>query len=144
MYVYTPPDYLASNAKYPVLYLLHGGGGDEDAWVTMGRANVIMDNLIAQGRAKPVLIVMPNGNASQIVSQGYAYGPSPPRQSVTAPAPPPVQAAQDLGAGRSPGAPPTPGTPAAPGAPAPGAAAPGPAPTPRPARLTRHPIPTAS
>jgi enterochelin esterase-like enzyme len=101
MYVYTPPGYETSKAKYPVLYLLHGGGGDEDAWTTMGRANVILDNLIAQGKAKPMIVVMPNGNATQIVSQGYAYGPTPPRQSVTAPAPPPVQAAQ----GRGPGAP---------------------------------------
>ena len=109
MYVYTPPNYATSNAKFPVLYLLHGGGGDEDAWTTMGRANIILDNLIAQGKAKPMLVVMPNGNAAQIVSQGYAYGPTPPRQSVTAPAPPPVQAAQGLGAGRAPGAPrPTP------------------------------------
>ena len=105
MYVYTPPGYESSKAKYPVLYLLHGGGGDEDAWTTMGRANVILDNLIAQGKAKPMLVVMPNGNATQIVSQGYAYGPTPPRQSVTAPAPPPVQAAQGgLGMGRGPAA----------------------------------------
>jgi enterochelin esterase family protein len=103
MYVYTPPGYESSSAKYPVLYLLHGGGGDEDAWTTMGRANVILDNLIAQGKAKPMIVVMPNGNATQIVSQGYAYGPTPPRQSVTAPAPPPVQAVQGLGAGRGPG-----------------------------------------
>jgi enterochelin esterase-like enzyme len=114
MFVYTPPGYESSKAKYPVLYLLHGGGGDEDAWTTMGRANVILDNLIAQGKAKPMLVVMPNGNAAQTVSQGYAYGPTPPRQSVTAPAPPPVQAAQGLGAGRGPGSPapggaPTPG-----------------------------------
>jgi enterochelin esterase-like enzyme len=117
MYVYTPPDYGTSNARYPVLYLLHGGGGDEDAWTTMGRANVIMDNLIVQGKAKPMLIVMPNGNASQIVSQGYAYGPTPPRQAVVAPAPPPVQAAQGLGAARgpaAPGAPPVPGAAPAP------------------------------
>jgi len=50
MYIYTPPGYESSKAKYPVLYLLHGGGGDEDAWTTMGRANVILDNLIAQGK----------------------------------------------------------------------------------------------
>jgi enterochelin esterase-like enzyme len=121
MFVYTPPGYLAGKGKYPVLYLLHGGGGDEDAWITMGRANVIMDNLIAQGRARPMLIVMPNGNASQIVSQGYAYGPTPPRQSVTAPAPPPVQAAQGLTGGRG-----GPGPPPAGQAPAPGQAAPKP------------------
>lgn len=103
MYVYTPPGYETSISEYPVLYLLHGGGGDEDAWTTMGRANVIMDNLIAQGLAKPMLVVMPNGNATQIVSQGYAYGPTPARQAVRAPAPPPEQAAA-RGQGPGPGA----------------------------------------
>jgi len=99
MYIYTPPDYEAGQTRYPVLYLLHGGGGDEDAWVTMGRANVILDNLIAAGKAKPMIVVMPNGNATQTVSQGYAYGPTPARQSVTAPAPPPLQAAAAAGRG---------------------------------------------
>ncbi len=103
MMVYTPPGYETSARKYPVLYLLHGGGGDEDAWLTMGRANIIMDNLIAAGKAQPMIVVMPNGNATQSVSQGFGYGPTPARQSVTAPAPPPVQAAQ-AEAGR-PGAP---------------------------------------
>ena len=93
MYVYTPPDYEANQNRYPVLYLLHGGGGDEDAWVTMGRANIILDNLIAAGKAKPMIVVMPNGNATQTVSQGYAYGPTPAPQAVVAPAPPPFQAA---------------------------------------------------
>lgn len=56
MYVYTPSGCEASQDRYPALYLylLHGGGGDEDAWVTMGRANVILDNLIAAGKAKPM------------------------------------------------------------------------------------------
>jgi len=99
MYVYTPPGYEANQTRYPVLYLLHGGGGDEDAWVTMGRANVILDNLIAAGKAKPMIVVMPNGNATQTVSQGYAYGPTPAPQAVQAPAPPPLQAA--AGGGRS-------------------------------------------
>lgn len=85
MYVYTPPGYEASGARYPVLYLLHGGGGDEDAWTTMGRANLILDNLIAQGKARPMIVVMPNGNATQVVSQGYGYGPTPPKESVIAP-----------------------------------------------------------
>jgi hypothetical protein len=58
----------------------------------MGRANIIMDNLIAAGKAKPMILVMPNGNATQSVSQGFGYGPTPARQSVQAPAPPPVQA----------------------------------------------------
>ncbi|MEB2775484.1 alpha/beta hydrolase-fold protein [Algoriphagus sp. D3-2-R+10] len=65
MYVYTPPGYESSTTDYPVLYLLHGAGGDEDAWTAIGRANYILDNLIAQGKAKPMLIVMTNGNAWQ-------------------------------------------------------------------------------
>ena len=77
MYVYTPPDYMTSNARYPVLYLLHGGGGDEDQWINLGRTNIIMDNLIAAGKIKPMIVVMPNGNANQIVAQGYGYGPTP-------------------------------------------------------------------
>lgn len=107
MYVYTPPGYEAGQASYPVLYLLHGGGGDEDAWVTMGRANVILDNLIAQGKAKPMIVVMPNGNPTQTVSQGYAYGPTPAPQAVQAPAPPPLQAAGGQ-PGRGPVRPPQP------------------------------------
>src|SRR5262245_15859172 len=97
MMVYTPPGYETGTQKYPVLYLLHGGGGDEDAWLTMGRANIIMDNLIAAGKAKSMIVVMPNGNATQTVSQGYGFGPTPARQSVQAPAPPPVQAEQAAG-----------------------------------------------
>ncbi len=85
MYVYTPPGYERSTARYPVLYLLHGGGGDEDAWTTMGRANVILDSLIAEGKARPMIVVMPNGNATQVVSQGYGYGPTPPDEAVIAP-----------------------------------------------------------
>jgi enterochelin esterase-like enzyme len=60
MHVYTPPGYEGSTIKYPVLYLLHGSGGDEDAWIVMGSANVILDNLIAQGKARPMIVVMPN------------------------------------------------------------------------------------
>jgi len=62
MYVYTPPGYDNGKGKFPVFYLLHGGGGDEDAWSTLGRACQIMDNLIAQGKAKPMIVVMTNGN----------------------------------------------------------------------------------
>lgn len=95
MYVYLPPSYLNDKTKrYPVLYLLHGAGGDEDAWTNMGRAPIIMDNLIDSGKAVPMLVVMPNGNATQIVSQGYGLGPTPSLQQVNAPAPPPVQAAR--------------------------------------------------
>jgi enterochelin esterase family protein len=78
-FVYTPPGYENSAAKYPVLYLLHGSGGDEDAWPTMGIANVIMDNLIAQGKAKPMIVVMPDAYWNQAASLDLA-GPrtSPP------------------------------------------------------------------
>jgi enterochelin esterase-like enzyme len=65
MYIYTPAGYEDNMNKYPVLYLLHGGGGDEDAWTSLGRANYILDNLIAQGKAKPMIIVMTNGNPDQ-------------------------------------------------------------------------------
>lgn len=68
MYVYTPPGYADSKEKYPVLYLLHGGGGDEDAWTSLGRANYILDNLIAAGKAKPMIVVMTNGNPDQTVA----------------------------------------------------------------------------
>ena len=65
VYIYTPAGYEKGNQKYPVFYLLHGSGGDEDAWTNMGRAAQIMDNLIAQGKAKPMIVVMTNGNANQ-------------------------------------------------------------------------------
>jgi enterochelin esterase-like enzyme len=65
MYVYTPAGYEDSQTRYPVFYLLHGGGGDEDAWTTLGRTCQIMDNLISQGKAKPMIVVMPNGNPGQ-------------------------------------------------------------------------------
>jgi enterochelin esterase-like enzyme len=75
MYVYTPAGYDKSTEKYPVLYLLHGAGGDEDAWNNMGRASVIMDNLIASKKAKPMLVVMTNGNANQKMAPGYGIVP---------------------------------------------------------------------
>lgn len=66
MTVYTPYGYETSKkTKYPVLYLLHGGGGDEEAWISMGRAAQIMDNLIEKGLAEPMIVVMPNGNPGQ-------------------------------------------------------------------------------
>jgi enterochelin esterase-like enzyme len=78
-FIYTPPGYGDSTARYPVLYLLHGSGGDEDAWPTMGIANVIMDNVIAQGKSKPMIVVMPNAYAGELASLDLA-GPrkSPP------------------------------------------------------------------
>jgi enterochelin esterase-like enzyme len=68
MYVYTPPGYEDANGNYPVLYLLHGGGGDEDVWTALGRANYILDNLIAKGKARPMIVVMTNGNPDQTAS----------------------------------------------------------------------------
>ncbi len=61
MTVYTPAGY-DRGKSYPVLYLMHGAGGDENAWSELGRAAQIMDNLIATGKAKPMIVVMPNGN----------------------------------------------------------------------------------
>ncbi|MCI1647624.1 MAG: alpha/beta hydrolase-fold protein [Bacteroides sp.] len=72
MTVYTPAGYDTGNKKYPVLYLLHGAGGDENSWSELGRAAQILDNLIAQGKAKPMIVVMPNGNASQQAAPGIA------------------------------------------------------------------------
>ena len=70
MAVYTPYGYEKNpKAKYPVLYLLHGGGGDEEAWTSMGRAAQILDNLIEKGLAKPMIVVMPNGNPNQRAAQ---------------------------------------------------------------------------
>ena len=63
--VYTPPGYEKSTEKLPVLYLLHGAGGDEEAWIALGRTAQIMDNLIAEGKVKPMIVVMPNGNVIQ-------------------------------------------------------------------------------
>lgn len=68
--IYTPPGYENSTEKYPVLYLLHGAGGDEEAWIALGRTAQILDNLIAQGKAKPMVVVMPNGNVIQDAAPG--------------------------------------------------------------------------
>lgn len=71
MTVYTPAGYEENKKqRYPVLYLLHGSGGDENAWVELGRAVQIMDNLIAQGKAKPMIVVMTNGNGGQQATPG--------------------------------------------------------------------------
>ncbi len=71
--VYTPPGYESNKDKYPVLYLLHGAGGDEEAWITLGRTAQIMDNLIAQGKVKPMIVVMPNGNVIQDAAPGEGH-----------------------------------------------------------------------
>jgi enterochelin esterase-like enzyme len=65
LWVYTPPDYDKSDKKYPVLYLLHGNGEAQNGWVMNGRANVIFDNLLADHKAQPMIVVMPQGHALQ-------------------------------------------------------------------------------
>ncbi len=79
MTVYTPAGYETSGKRYPVFYLLHGMGGDEEAWISLGRTSQILDNLIAQGKAKPMIVVMTNGNASQEAAPGESsLGMKPP------------------------------------------------------------------
>ncbi|WP_296123071.1 esterase [uncultured Bacteroides sp.] len=68
--VYTPAGYETGGKRYPVFYLLHGMGGDEEAWIALGRTSQILDNLIAQGKAKPMIVVMTNGNAAQEAAPG--------------------------------------------------------------------------
>jgi len=78
--IYTPAGYETSRENYPVLYLLHGMGGDEEAWINLGRTSQILDNLIAQGKALPMIVVMPNGNVAQEAAPGESslgfYKPS--------------------------------------------------------------------
>lgn len=64
MHVYTPPGYESGKGKFPVFYLLHGAGDCDEAWTSVGRAGIIVDNLIAAGKAKPMIIVMPAGHTS--------------------------------------------------------------------------------
>lgn len=70
MTVYTPAGYEKGTEEYPVLYLLHGMGGDEEAWSELGRAVQILDNQIAEGLARPMIVVMPNGNALRKAAPG--------------------------------------------------------------------------
>lgn len=69
MFVYCPPGYDSSTQSYPVLYLQHGGGEDERGWANQGRTDIIMDNLIAKGEAKPMIIVMTDGNTHDFESE---------------------------------------------------------------------------
>ena len=64
MHVYTPPGYAAGGSKYPVLYLLHGAGDCDDSWTSVGRAGFILDNLLAERKAKPMIVVMPAGHTA--------------------------------------------------------------------------------
>ena len=85
MHVYTPPGYESGKDKYPVFYLLHGAGDCDDSWTSVGRANFILDNLIAAGKAKPMIVVMPAGhtNAGGGGRRAAAAGGPPPRDEFT-------------------------------------------------------------
>ena len=76
MHIYTPPGYEAGSSRLPVLYLLHGGGDSDNSWPTVGRAGAILDNLIAAGKAKPMIVVMPAGHLSTSfrLSPGISMG----------------------------------------------------------------------
>lgn len=70
MRVYTPPGYESGDKKYPVLYLLHGSGDDDAGWSTIGRAGFIIDNLLAEGKCVPMIVVMPNGSMPRGAGDG--------------------------------------------------------------------------
>ena len=70
MHIYTPPGYEANQEKYPIFYLLHGSGDNDNAWSTVGRAGFILDNMIAAGKVKPMVVVMPAGHTSASRSMG--------------------------------------------------------------------------
>ena len=70
MHVYTPPGYELGKGKYPVFYLLHGAGDCDEAWTSVGRAGFILDNLIAAGKAKPMVVAMPAGH-----TRAFGFGP---------------------------------------------------------------------
>lgn len=78
MHVYTPPGYELNQTKYPVFYLLHGAGDCDDSWTTVGRAGFILDNLIAAGKAKPMVVVMPAGHTGPFMSRPRGESGRPP------------------------------------------------------------------
>jgi enterochelin esterase-like enzyme len=84
LHVYTPPGYDAGTLRYPVLYLLHGGGDDDSGWSTIGRAGFILDNLLAEKKALPMLIVMPNGSLPRPADLPAAVPGAPPDPEVRA------------------------------------------------------------
>lgn len=91
MHVYTPPGYESGQGKYPVFYLLHGAGDNDDAWTSVGRAGFILDNLIAAKKAKPMIVVMPAGHTRRA-----GMGPAPTPASAPGSAPPPDEFVQDF------------------------------------------------
>jgi enterochelin esterase-like enzyme len=76
--IYTPPAYETGTARYPVVYLQHGGGGDEDAWTDLGRVPETMDNLIAKGRIEPMIVVMSNIYSDEVAGRDYIAVVPPP------------------------------------------------------------------
>ena len=76
VYVYTPPGYEAGSTRYPVLYLMHGAGFTQEGWTTTGRANFILDNLIAEGKAQPMVVVMPYGHPQAVTTLGLNEPPA--------------------------------------------------------------------
>ncbi|MBQ4008307.1 MAG: esterase [Muribaculaceae bacterium] len=70
MMIYTPAGYEQGKTRYPVFYLLHGSGGDETVWLHQGQAAQVLDNLIASGKAVPMIVVMPNGNVDEHAAPG--------------------------------------------------------------------------
>jgi enterochelin esterase family protein len=84
MHVYTPPGYELGKDRFPVFYLLHGAGDCDDSWTSVGRANFILDNLIATNKAKPMIVVMPAGHTNAGGGRGAApAGGAPPRDEFT-------------------------------------------------------------
>ena len=102
MEVYTPPGY-SKDKKYPVFYLIHGAGQDEKAWVEQGRANVILDNLIAEKKIVPMIVVFPNGGMTTTPAAGGRNG-GPGGAAPGGAAPPDGAAAPGGAAGRGAGA----------------------------------------
>ncbi|HYK63284.1 MAG TPA: alpha/beta hydrolase-fold protein [Bryobacteraceae bacterium] len=72
IYIYTPPGYESTTTRYPALYLMHGAGGEESSWFAEGRANLILDSVIAGGKAKPMVVVMPYGRPGPAARLGLA------------------------------------------------------------------------
>lgn len=87
MHVYTPPGYESGKEKYPVFYLLHGAGDNDDSWTSVGRAGFILDNLIAQKKAKPMIVVMPAGHTQNTMGGGGGRGAGAGAAPAAAPAP---------------------------------------------------------
>ncbi len=114
IYIYTPPDYETNtSARYPVLYLQHGGGEDQRVWYEMGRTNLILDNLIAEGKCKPFIVVMETSAARKpgepvperrVPAAAPAGQRAPGAQPAAPPPPPPPPPAGQAGPGGQPAA----------------------------------------